>query len=151
MLDGGWGLLFPPTDTYFDPSKPLEAPDQYGYASTKGGRTPALFLQEIAHLASLHNAVALATLRDDIDGAKSPLDVYEPGSTWPEVDSTDFSHETWKLNGLKYLTGADRTPEARTDYNRLHPIPMLGGVLVSEIRFLQMAKGPMAKTQLCWN
>jgi predicted membrane chloride channel (bestrophin family) len=148
-LDGGWGLLYPPTDTFFNPREPLEAPRQAGFASTVGGRTAALFLQEIAHLASLLNAVALSTLRNDIDGAESPLDVYQPGQTWPKVDLTDFS--SWKLNGLKYLTGADRTPEARTEYNRLNPILVLGGVSDSEIHFLQLAKGPMAKTQLAWN
>lgn len=150
-LDGGWGFLYPPTDTYFNPAKPLEAPDRTGFASTKGGRTPALFLQELAHLSSLLNAVALATLRNDVDGAESPLDVYEPGAPWPNVDSTGVSRQYWKLNGLKYLTGKDRTPEARTEFNRLHPLGVIGGVSDAEIRFLQMAKGPMAKTQIAWN
>ena len=145
-LDGGWGLLYPPTDTYFNPFKPLEAPDRTGFASTKGGMTPSLFLQELAHLASLLNAVALATLRNDVDGAESPLDVYQPGAPWPNVDSTTFSHHYWKLNGLKYLTGKDRTPEARTEFNRLHPLGVIGGVSDSEIRFLQMARGKSASS-----
>lgn len=143
ILDGGWGLLYPPTDTYFDPMKPLGAPDQNGFASTKGGRNPSLFLQELAHLASLLNAVASATLRNDVEGAESPLDVYEPGSPWPPVDS-HHSRQSCKLDGLllKYLTGADRKPEARTKFNQMHPLGVLGGVSDSEIRFLQWPEGP---------
>jgi hypothetical protein len=52
----------------------------------KGGHTPPLFLQELAHLASLLMAVALSTLRNDIEGAESPLSVHVPGKPWPEVD-----------------------------------------------------------------
>ena len=57
-MDGNWGPLFPDgKSTYRDPKNPY--PDRYGFASTQGGRTPPLFLQELAHLSSLLNAVAL--------------------------------------------------------------------------------------------
>jgi hypothetical protein len=46
---------------------------QQQYASRLAGRTPPLFLQELAHLCSLLVAVAYSTLRNDIDGAESPL------------------------------------------------------------------------------
>jgi hypothetical protein len=57
-MDGNWGALFPDgKSTYRDPKNPY--PDRNGFASIQGGRTPPLFLQELAHLSSLLNAVAL--------------------------------------------------------------------------------------------
>ena len=157
--DGGWKGLFPhqtgkngkhQSSTFFNPDLPWNS-DGKGFASTAGGRTPSLFLQELAHLASLLNAVALSTLRNDIDGAESPLDIYEPGAAWPEADpdKRPDSKKSWS-EIAKYITGRDRSPETRTAYNASRPLSVIGGVSNAEIRFLQMARGPLAKTQLCW-
>lgn len=152
-LDGGWkGLFESPfqNSTYFNQNKGWNS-DGRGFASIQGGRTPSLFLQELAHLASLLSAVALSTLRNDVDGSESPLDIFEPGSPWPEVDPDAQPGTKYSWPELfKHLTGADRTPEARTRYNAARPLSVIGGVSDAEIRFLQMARGPYAKTQLCF-
>jgi len=129
-----------------------------GFASIVGGRTPPLFLQELVHLTSLLNGVALATLRNDVETAESPLNEYIPGSPWPQVDPGKIreTHKKGRKSKYtlatisRYLLGTDRTPEARTQYNASRPLPVLGGVSDSEIYFLQMARGPNAKVQLCW-
>ena len=155
-LDGNWGKFFKDgKSTFFDKTNP-DVMDPKGFASTQGGRTPALFLQELAHLSSLLVAVAYSTLRNDIEGATSPLDYYEPGSPWPEVDP---DKDDWlKVNGpfaflrvLKSFLGIGHTDEERTKYNSNRPLPVIGGVSDNEIKFLQMARGPYAKTQLVWN
>ena len=43
---------------------------------------PSLFLQETAHLISLLSAVAMSTLRSDIDQAVAPVTAYVPGMAW---------------------------------------------------------------------
>jgi hypothetical protein len=43
---------------------------------------PSLFLQESAHLVSLLSAVALSTLRNEIDGVEAPLCEFTPEKTW---------------------------------------------------------------------
>ena len=156
-LDGGWGRLFPdkktlrPTTTYYDPMRADDLPKE-GFASHRGGRTPALYLQELVHLASLLNAVALSTLRNDIDGAESPLDVADLGGTWPEVDPGKIKNirgSYW--DRLIKVVGADVTEAARTKYNASRPLEVVGGVSAAEIKFLQMARGPYAKTVLAFN
>ena len=160
-LDGGWAGLFKNDhdtsdgsvgySTFHDPRKPW-IPDSAGFASTKGGRTPSLFLQELAHLSSLLSAVALSTLRNDVEGAESPLDVFVPGLPWPEVDPTYVDGLSFGFpEMMKFLTGADRSPEARTRHNAARPLSVVGGVSDNEIKHLQMARGPYAKTQLCWH
>ena len=155
-FDGNWGNLFGDgRATFFDPNNPNHM-DPAGFASTQGGRTPPLFLQELAHLASLMTGVALSTLRNDIEGAESPLDVYEPGAPWPSVDP--YTETRTSKAGLKVtfwqrclsFLGVMHSPEERTRYNAARPLPVLGGVSEGEIRFLQMARGPGAKTQLAW-
>ena len=106
--------------------------------------------------------MALSTLRNDVEGAESPLDVYVPNSPWPAVDPdrddsknrpTASKHGglqyTW-WQRLKYFVGAGRSDRERTRYNAARPLGVLGGVSEGEIRLLQMARGPGAKTQLCW-
>jgi len=151
-LDGGWGSLFSDdSSTYHAVSAD---PDEWvnvkakGFASTHGGRTPSLFLQELVHLTSLCNAVAFSTLRNDVEGAQSPLDMYHPGSMFPKVDPGKHLRETERLTTLRYLFGFDRTAQNRTRYNALRPLPVLGGVSKNEIKFLQRAKGPSAKVAL---
>lgn len=43
---------------------------------------PSLFLQESAHLISLLSAVALSTLRNEIEGVEAPLCEFVPGKAW---------------------------------------------------------------------
>lgn len=157
-LDGNYGKLFDDGKaTFYDPANP-EILDPCGFAGVQGGRTPPLFLQELAHLTSLCTAVALSTLRNDIEGAESPLDIYVPGSKWPDVDPNisffeNYSSDKFGFTAyqkLKFFLGQARTFEERTSYNASHPLPVLGGVSDGEIRFLQQARGPYAKTQLCW-
>mmetsp|Transcript_10603 Transcript_10603/g.18056 ORF Transcript_10603/g.18056 Transcript_10603/m.18056 type:complete len:629 (-) Transcript_10603:937-2823(-) len=173
-LDGGWGKMYPndingkPTATYYDIQKfgkdasripPSEPLDKRGFASTKGGRTPSLFLQELTHLSSLLCAVALTTLRNDLDDVESPLGVYTPGQKWPEVDphylSKDVRRQAYEqgpfMRNIRYLLGIDQTKHARTIYNAARPMLVIGGVSDNEIAFLQRARGPSAKTQLVWS
>ena len=158
-LDGNWGNLFPDNKATFFHSKHPDRKDEQGFAGCQGGRTAPLFLQELAHLTSLMSGVALATLRNDIEGAQSPLDIYEPGSPWPESDPGDLSdpnETTWSRriatlsNNTLYFLGMGRSPSERTRYNAARPIPVIGGISPAEIQFLQMARGPQAKTQLAW-
>mmetsp|Transcript_10859 Transcript_10859/g.21533 ORF Transcript_10859/g.21533 Transcript_10859/m.21533 type:complete len:507 (+) Transcript_10859:238-1758(+) len=117
---------------------------------------PSPFLQELVHKFSLMNAVALATLRNDIDGAPSPLTGYTPGSPWPEVDPVKIPNaEKAYSNGafsdfLLYILGIDRTTLARTQYNASRPLGVYGGVSDAEIKQLQAARGPSAKVNLCF-
>jgi len=167
-MDGGWGMLYPneingkPTATYYEMpevGKTPQPPDGKGFASTQGGRTPSLFLQELAHLSSLLCAVALTTLRNDLDDVESPLDVYIPGQPWPEADPMNLPKDVKMQayqNGrvtrnLLYLLGIDQTKSSRTIYNAARPMLVLGGVSDNEIAFLQRARGPYAKTQLVWS
>jgi len=130
-----------------------------GLLRRKRGRTPSLFLQELAHLASLLCAVALTTLRNDMDDVESPLGVYTPGQKWPEVDphylSKDVRRQAYEqgpfMRTLRYLLGMDQTKHARTIYNAARPMLVIGGVSDNEIAFLQRARGPHAKTTLVWN
>lgn len=140
-LDGNWGKLFPdkkatyyqPKDT--DPSSPNHLNNMPSFASSQGGRTPALFLQELAHLCSLLNAVALSTMRNDIEGSTSPLGVYKPGSPWPEVDpdyvDSQYLVGPWYsqlARQIGYFFGMGRSAADRTRYNAARPLEVLGGV-----------------------
>ena len=153
-LDGNFGALFDDEKaTYFDPKKPFQRSiPKGGFASFQGGRTAPLFLQELAHLASLMCGVALATLRNDIEGSESPLDIYLPGADWPKVNPLegDSTFESSRWNKFMNFLGMGRSDEERTRYNASRPMPIIGGVSEGEIRFLQMSRGPYAKTQLCW-
>lgn len=160
-MDGGWGQYFTtnkenPVATFYDPFYPGKV-DKLGFASIQGGRTPTLFLQELAHLTSLLVAVALSTLRNDMEGDDVPFTVFEPGTPWPEVDPN--KDELLKMNCFKsfsakvrtYFWGKRTSAAKRTRYNSLRPFPVVCGVSNAESRFLQMSRGPYAKTQLCFN
>jgi predicted membrane chloride channel (bestrophin family) len=156
-MDGNWGELFDDGKaTFWNPKAPNEQ-HKKGFASFQGGRTPPLFLQELAHLSSLMTGVALSTLRNDIEGAESPLDIYEPGSPWPEVDPDKeknlelfYGSARQSLQKVVSFFGFGATPNQRTRYNAARPLPIVGGVSEGEIQFLQMARGPYAKTQLAF-
>jgi hypothetical protein len=108
----------------------------------------------LAHLSSLAIAVALSTLRNDVEGAESPLDVYVPGSPFPAPDPRDvdgLAFESSPFENFLLFLGFGRSPEQRTRYNASRPLKVIGGVSDAEIRFLQMARGSYAKTQLAWN
>jgi len=159
-LDGNWGSYYSinpkqPLSTFVDPLRP-DLMDGKGFASTQGNRAPPLFLQELAHLSSLMTAVALSTLRNDKEGCESPLSIYEPGQPWPEVNP--IQDEILKGKGwgaiwiqIKTFLGVGLTAEQRSQHNAALPLPVIGGVSDAEIRFLQMARGPHAKTQICFN
>ena len=120
------------------------------------GKTPPLFLQELAHLSSLAAAVALSTLRNDTEKYESPLGIYKPGSPWPEVDPdqlpkdirNEFQHPIRLVTIIRHWIGRDRLPFSRSKYNAARPLHVLGGVSDAEILQLQMARGAHAKTQL---
>ena len=156
--DGGWGDLFGDnTSTFYRADDPdtWRRGDDKGFASDVGGRTPSLFLQELVHLASLANAVAYSCLRSDIEGTEAPLDIYKPGSPWPETDPDALKkgQGVWSAtkDTLRYLSGFDRTPAMRTAHNASRPLAVLGGVSDNEIAFLQRARGPSAKVTLTFN
>jgi len=134
---------------YF-PSSSL--PNQ-NFAFKPKGRTPPLFLQELAHLSSLACAVALSTLRNDAEGCESPLGFYVAGSPWPAIDPDDLPRHVRNLfqhpfRILHHWLGLDRLPRHRAKYNAARPFLIIGGISDSEILFLQKARGPHAKAQL---
>lgn len=120
---------------------------------------PSLFLQEASHLISLLSAVALSTLRSDMETAESPLIPHERNKPWPPVDPDetprDIRREFSQIQtssferNILFLTGVDRDPKNRTLYNAQRPMRVLGGVSESEIKMLQVARGPLAKVGLC--
>jgi hypothetical protein len=173
-LDGGWGLLYSYDNDRADASTDQnerfrdELPrtraqqslfdDEKGFASRPGGRTPSLFLQELTHLSSLLVAVALSTLRHDMEDAEPPLGVYVPGMKWPAADPQDLPLDVKRmaeggifggvLRNLRYTLGMDQTSRSRTTYNAARPMLVLGGVSDNEIAYLMRARGPYARTQL---
>lgn len=144
-----------------NPGKQLEMQNLMSESRLDGGidAAPSLFLQEAVHLISLMSAVALSTLRVDIEGAESPLIPYVPGAPWPPVDPDDTPKEicdefTQKKSSrteknMRFLLGTDRTTRNRTLYNAARPMRVLGGVSDGEIKLLSTARGPLAKTALC--
>ena len=167
--DGGWGSLYDDgTSTYHKMNSDCDfwrsTPDpgsqnQKGFAALNGGRTHSLFLQELCHLSSLCLAVAFCTLRNDVEGAISPLGYYTPGMKWPEPDSAKTSAEILAVSNDTYpmvqrilsFFGHDRSPQQRTQYNAARPMLVLGGVSPNEIAYLQKARGPAAKVTLAFN
>ena len=172
-LDGGWGKVYQPTGhgggratgTYYDVNSDGSFSgtgwprDGKGFASTAGGRTPSLFLQELAHLSSLCCAVAVSTLRNDMDDVESPLDVYVPGQPFPVADPSNlpadvkrmaYQHKHSFSRTWRYMLGIDQTRRSRTVYNAARPMLVVGGVSDAEVAFIQRARGPYAKTQLVW-
>mmetsp|Transcript_17070 Transcript_17070/g.30966 ORF Transcript_17070/g.30966 Transcript_17070/m.30966 type:complete len:637 (+) Transcript_17070:141-2051(+) len=166
VTDGYWGIIPPTPDKassailqrttlnskYFPSS---QCPNE-NFACRPNNKTPPLFLQELAHLSSLACAVALSTLRNDIEGSESVLDIYIPGSPWPVSDPDklpkhirrEFQHRFHICSIIRHWLGNDRLPHHRSKYNAARPLLILGGVSDSEIQFLQKARGPHAKAQL---
>lgn len=120
-------------------------------------KSPPLFLQESAHLLSLLSAVALSTLRNDLEGAESPLITFKPNVPWPHVDPDSYEADIRKgwnkgnntcITLLRYAFNVSRTPATRTLYNAARPFRVIGGVSDNEIELLQAARGPLAKVTL---
>lgn len=116
---------------------------------------PSLFLQESAHLISLLSAVALSTLRNEIDGMEAPLCEFIPGKAWPKFNSNDDPdmkehgyHQNQLIRNLRYVLDISRSPGEREAYNMARPLPVIGGVSEKEARLLQQARGPTAKVTL---
>lgn len=68
-----------------DPSKPvlIKTMSSNNFPKAWEDNQPPLLLQEGAHLLSLLSAVALSTLRNDLEEADSPLITFTPGAPWP--------------------------------------------------------------------
>jgi hypothetical protein len=120
---------------------------------------PSLFLQEAAHLLSLLSAVAMSTLRNDVEAAESPLATFRCGAPWPAVDPDSphadirrryaATHQQSHVGTIiRYLLGMTRTDRDRTMYNAARPFRVVGGVSDAEIELLQAARGPFAKVAL---
>lgn len=117
----------------------------------------SLFLQEAAHLLSLLSAVAMSTLRNDLENAESPLVPFVPGANFPCVDPDGITadiREDWEFSHhercatLGYLLGSSRSETARALYNAARPFRVIGGVSDNEVLLLQAARGPTAKVRL---
>lgn len=119
-------------------------------------KTPSPFLQEAAHLLSLLSAVAMSTLRNDVEAAESPLGTFYRGDPWPAVDPDSCYaqiRDNWSTEShcwivFRYLLGLSRTDRDRTLYNAARPFRVIGGVSESEIKLLQAARGAFAKVAL---
>ena len=123
----------------------------------KNPKKPSLFLQELAHLLSLLSAVALSTLRADVEGTESPLADFVPGERWPPVDPDTYSSQYRKAfaqesrckNLCRFIFGISRKNKYRTMYNAARPFRVIGGVSEAECRMLQRVRGPTAKVAVC--
>jgi hypothetical protein len=113
-------------------------------------RGPSLFLQETAHLISLLSAVAMATLRNDMDDVELSLAKFTPGAPWPALDPDDlpidirrkYGPTNFGVTSVYYIFGFDRTVDKHSLYNAARPFGVIGGVSDEEIRCLQEARGP---------
>jgi len=129
------------------------------FADRPNNQTPPLFLQELAHLSSLLCAVALSTLRNDLDDKESPLDIYVPGAPWPVSDpdklpkstKSEFHHDYAIVRNIRYWLGIDRKPKSLANYVASRPMLIIGGISNAEIAHLQEARGSYAKTQLAFH
>ncbi|KAL7467384.1 hypothetical protein ACHAXS_007631 [Conticribra weissflogii] len=129
------------------------------FADRPNSQTPPLFLQELAHLSSLLCAVALSTLRNDLDDKESPLDIYVPGAPWPVSDpdklpkatKSEFHHDYAIVRNIRYWFGIDRKPKSFANYIASRPMLIIGGISNAEIAHLQKARGSYAKTQLAFH
>jgi hypothetical protein len=133
-----------------------------GFANRSDGHTPSLFLQELTHLSSLLMAVAMSTLRHDMDNVDPPLGTYIPGMELPVTDSTNLPHSIIRaseggivggiVRSLYYYLAMDATPKSRTRFNSIaRPLLVIGGVSYAELIYIRRARGPYAKTQLVYS
>lgn len=150
-------------DEYFDesgkpyPSFQTEARKRL-HEGLCDSKSPPLFLEEVAHLLSLLSAVAVSTLRNDLEDAESPLIEFVPNAPWPCVDPDAYDadiRQGWESSSkhistvFRFLFGMSRTDKSRTLYNAARPFRVIGNVSDAEIELLQAARGPQAKVSLC--
>mmetsp|Transcript_13703 Transcript_13703/g.28824 ORF Transcript_13703/g.28824 Transcript_13703/m.28824 type:complete len:503 (-) Transcript_13703:30-1538(-) len=141
------------------PSDLTEMNENSGAISIVAGEmkevAPSPFLLEGAHLVSLLSAVALSTLRNDIEGVEAPLTEFVPGSIWPAFNS--YADPSIKRDGFgrslflatfRFLFDVSRTEQERALYNVNRPFRVIGGISDGEAAFLQSARGPSAKVAL---
>mmetsp|Transcript_4853 Transcript_4853/g.8426 ORF Transcript_4853/g.8426 Transcript_4853/m.8426 type:complete len:291 (-) Transcript_4853:236-1108(-) len=115
-------------------------------------------LQEAAHLLSLLSAVAMSTLRNDLEGTESPLVEYIPGKAWPDEDPIShfdevrerFDDHSAIWEAFYHVFGISRSARHLTLFNASRPFRVIGGVSDQEIKMLQRARGAYAKTSLCF-
>lgn len=78
----------------FQPNRKLRLPVAANGAFLTGSvpkvPTASPFLQELLHLYSLLNAVAMASLRHDVEGCPSPLTTYLPNQPFPPYNPNEF-------------------------------------------------------------
>lgn len=167
-LDGGWNLLYANKPDSNQRAAPQSSNGfyemRYSTDPNRIGDTPSLFLQELAHLASLSVAVAFNTLRYDVDACvESPLGMHKPGYI-PPPDSSKlkreerwavggfFSHIWGVLNTWGYWVGLldHRGYEYRDYVDLAREMPVIGGVSDSEIAMLKRCVGASAKTNLAF-
>lgn len=117
----------------------------------------SLFFQEMTHLLSLLSAVALSTLRHDIEFAETPLGTYVTNQPWPPVDPdhpdakvirNQYIDNSIFATVMMYLFGYTRSSYHRTLYNATRPFKVIGGVSDAEATLLLEARGPFAKVTL---
>eukprot|EP00536_Pseudo-nitzschia_multiseries_P016792 jgi/Psemu1/247776/estExt_Genewise1.C_12380007 len=124
------------------------------------GERPSLFLQEAAHLYSLMSAVAMASLRADMEGVSSPLVDYVPGQKFPPASeirhgrtmhskNIRIQRNNAYMNLLLFLCGSSRTSRQRTIYNASRPFAVLGGISDAEVQMLRNVRGHSAQHALC--
>ena len=116
---------------------------------------PSPFLQEASHLLSLLSAVALSTLRSEIDDAETPFIEFIPGKQFPTFNSDDDPNmQQYGLPKsrfrrlLGHIFDVSWKKEDREKYDVARPFTVIGGVSDAEALLLQSARGPTAKVSL---
>ena len=116
----------------------------------------SLFLQEVTHLLSLLSAVALSSLRHDMEIADTPLGTFRHEEDWPPVDPDQINEKVKRFHYeestfsimMMYIFGYTRSTKHRTIYNASRPFKVIGGISESEAILLGDAYGPLAKVTL---
>jgi len=103
---------------------------------------PSPYLQELVHLYSLISAVALATLRCDVEHCSIPISRYIPGAPWPPIDPDTLPGVSEST--ILFALGFERNVYARTRYNAKRPLGVLSGIGEEEASALRSARGPSA-------
>ncbi|KAL3909496.1 MAG: hypothetical protein SGILL_008066 [Bacillariaceae sp.] len=120
-LQPGYDPSFEGGRSYEDEHITVDADDEaYQTSSTNSSQTenfilmPTLFLQEAAHLFSLMSAVAMSSLRADLEGCASPLVEYMPGQPFPPVNPDEMKVKVW-------LDSSEQEAEAVVDTEQTDP------------------------------
>lgn len=127
--------------------------------TTKGmANETSHFLQEGTHLVSLLNAVALSTLRNDVEyDVPAPLTAFIPGNPTPPMNSQDdpnmarygYAHRSSFYEIFRFLFDTSRSQTNRESFEAARPFKVIGGVSEAEVLMLRKMNGPCAKVALC--